>query len=241
MSGAETGHGAGPGVAPGAGSARDLARWRPLDWDPPASLEGAHARLERLDEAHVEALHAANPSDAAHWDFLPYGPFPDPAVYRLWAAGAAEGVDPAFYAVRGGAGWSGVAAFLRIERDHGRVEIGHVAFSPALQRTRAATEAIHLMIDHAFAQGFRRVEWKCDAGNASSLRAAERFGFVPEGTHRQHMVVKGRNRDTAWFAILDADWPRLRTAHRSWLEDANFDGGGRQVAALSEMVRAARA
>lgn len=216
-----------------------LAGWRPLDWNPPDALEGRHARLERLDEAHVEALHAANPTDPAHWRFLSYGPFPDDAVYRLWAAGAAESVDPAFYAVRGAAGWSGVASLMRIDRTHGTVEIGNVAFSPPLQRTRAGTEAVHLMLDHAFAAGFRRVEWKCDAGNAPSRRAAERLGFGYEATFRQHMVVRGANRDTAWYALLDGDWPRIRAAHLAWLDPANFDAGGRQVRSLSEMVAAA--
>lgn len=217
-------------------AAPDLAHWRPLDWDPPPALEGAHARLERLDPAHVEALHAANPVDPDHWRYLSYGPFPDEAVYRLWAEGAAESADPAYYAVRGASGWSGVAALMRIDRTHGVVEIGSIAFSPPLQRTRAATEAIHLLLRHCFEAGFRRVEWKCDARHAVSRRAAERFGFRYEGTFCQHMVVRGANRDTAWFAMLDGDWPRIRAAHEAWLADANFDGEGRQRKALSDLM-----
>ncbi|CUH39162.1 Acetyltransferase (GNAT) family protein [Jannaschia seosinensis] len=207
----------------------------PLHWSPPDALEGRFARLERLDPAHVEALHAANPTDESHWRYLPYGPFPDPQVYRLWAEGAAATDDPAFYAVRGAQGWSGVVALMRADREHGVIEIGNIAFSPGLQRRPAATEAIHLLLDHCFASGFRRVEWKCNAGNAASRQAAERLGFTYEGTFRQHMIVKGRNRDTAWFAIVDDDWPRLREAHQAWLAPDNFDAEGRQIRRLSEM------
>ncbi len=215
----------------------DLAHWRPLVWDPPESLEGVHARLERLGPAHVEALHAANPTHPDHWRYMAYGPFPDEAVYRLWADGAAESADPAFYAVRGAAGWSGVAALMRIDRSHGVIEIGSIAFSPPLQRTRAATEAIHLLLAHAFDGGFRRVEWKCDAGNAASRAAAERFGFDYEGTFRAHMVVRGRNRDTAWFAMLAADWPQARVAQKAWLDPSNFDAEGRQRRPMRDLVR----
>lgn len=214
----------------------DLPSWRPLDWTPPDVLEGRHTRLERLEARHVEALHAANPTDAGHWHYMSYGPFADAAAYGAWVDGAAASVDPVFYAVRGAAGWSGVAALMRIDRTHGVVEIGNIAFSPPLQRSPAATEAIHLLLDHCFSAGFRRVEWKCDAGNAPSRRAAARYGFVYEGTFRQHMVVKGRNRDTAWFAMLDADWPRLRAAHLAWLAPGNFGADGGQKQALSEMI-----
>ena len=208
----------------------------PLDWMPPDAMSGRVARLERLGPTHLIALHAANPADDGHWRYLPYGPFPDLEVYRLWAEGAAATDDPAFYAVGGLSGWSGLAALMRADRVNGVIEIGHVAFSPALQRTIAATEAIHLMIDHAFTAGFRRLEWKCDARNEASRRAAARLGFSYEGTFRQHQIVKGRNRDTAWFAILDEDWLRLRAAHITWLDPANFDEAGRQLRALSQIV-----
>lgn len=214
----------------------DLAGWAPLDWTPPPRLSGRYALLERLGPAHIDALHAANPKDAAHWAYMPYGPFPDAAVYRLWADGAAASDDPAFYAVKGAAGWSGVASLMRIDRESGVVEIGNIAFSPGLQRTPAATEAIHLLLEHAFASGFRRVEWKCNAENGPSRRAAARYGFAFEGTFRQHMVVKGRNRDTAWFALLDGEWPDLRAAHRTWLDPANFDDAGTQRRTLADLT-----
>ena len=216
----------------------DLTHWQPLDWDPPAALQGRDARLERLGEAHVEALHGSNPADPSHWRYLGYGPFPDAAVYRLWAAGAAASADPAFYAVRGAAGWSGVAALMRIDRTHGVIEVGNLAFSPPLQRTPAATEAVHLLLGHCFGAGFRRVEWKCDARNEASRRAAERLGFVHEGTFRRHMVVRGEARDTAWFAMLAEDWPRIAAAHAAWLDPANRDAEGRQVRRLSEILAA---
>ncbi|MCK0167965.1 GNAT family N-acetyltransferase [Jannaschia sp. S6380] len=207
----------------------DLSDWRALAYAPPPAMVGQHSQLERLSVGdHAAALHASNPLTDDHWAFMPYGPFPDLQVYRLWAEGAAASEDPAYYAVRGGQGWGGVASLMRIDRAHGVIEIGHIAFSPGLQRTTAATEAIHLMIDQAFAAGFRRVEWKCNAANAASRHAAERLGFVHEGTFRQHMVVKGANRDTAWYAILDGDWPRLRAAHRAWLAPSNFEADGRQ-------------
>ncbi|SDY76199.1 Protein N-acetyltransferase, RimJ/RimL family [Jannaschia faecimaris] len=215
----------------------DLSNWQPLGWFPPATLEGNFTRLERLTVAgHAAALHAANPTDAAHWAYMPYGPYPDLDVYRLWAAGAESSDDPVFYAIHGPQGWGGVASFMRIDRSNGVIEIGNIALSPGLQRTPASTEAIHLMIDHAFAAGFRRVEWKCNAENAVSRRAALRYGFTYEGTFRQHMVVKAANRDTAWFAIVDGDWPRLRAAHRAWLDPENFDTSGRQKESLAELT-----
>ncbi|WP_299820765.1 GNAT family protein [uncultured Jannaschia sp.] len=211
----------------------ELSDWTPLEWSAPDVLEGRHTRLERLSvDLHADALHAANPTGAAHWVYMPYGPFPEPDLYRLWAEGAALSPDPVYYAVRGAAGWTGVASFMRIDPANGVIEIGNIAFSPGLQRTSASTEAVHLMIGHAIAAGFRRVEWKCDAGNAPSRRAAERLGFTYEGTFRQHMVVKGRNRDTAWFAIVDGDWPAIRAAHLAWLDPENFDAAGRQRAPL---------
>ncbi|MEL7183862.1 MAG: GNAT family protein, partial [Pseudomonadota bacterium] len=145
----------------------------------------------------------------------------------------ASRADPFYYAIGDGTGWRGVAAYLRMDRANGVVEIGCIVLSPALQRTRAATEALHLMIAAAFDGGVRRVEWKCNAENAASRRAALRLGFTYEGTFRQHMVVKGRNRDTAWFALLDRDWPLIAAKHQAWLAPGNFDAQGRQRTALS--------
>ncbi|PWJ14408.1 GNAT family N-acetyltransferase [Jannaschia seohaensis] len=210
-----------------------LRDWRPLGFAPPAAMAGRYARLERLAPEHAEALHAANRADPEMWRFLGYGPFATLAAYRDWVAGASVAEDPVFYAIRGAGDWAGVASWLRLDRANGVIEIGHIALSAGLQRTPAATEAIHLMIDHAIGAGFRRVEWKCNAANAASRRAAARFGFSYEGTFRQHMVVKGENRDTAWFSILDRDWPALRQAHRAWLAPETFDAEGRQTRSLS--------
>ena len=209
----------------------------------PARIEGRFVTLERLDPArHAAALFAANGSDAAMWDYLGYGPFADEAAYRQWQEAAAAQPDPCFYALcdpqTGQAG--GVASFMRIDRTHGVIEIGHIAIAPPLQRSPAASEAIMLMIRWAFEAGYRRVEWKCDALNAPSMRAAARYGFTYEGTFRQHMIVKGRNRDTAWWAITDGDWTALEAAHRGWLDPGNFDAAGRQRTALADLTAAAR-
>ena len=215
------------------------------DWTPPArpgpeAIEGRYARLERLDPArHGQDLHAANLMNDAIWDYLPYGPFTELAGYLAWAEAMAVKEDPFFYAVvdlsTGRAG--GVASFLRIEPAAGSIEVGHINLAPALQRTRAATEAICVMMGWAFEAGYRRFEWKCDALNLPSRRAAERYGMSHEGVFRQATVVKGRNRDTAWFAAIDKEWPALKTAHDAWLDPANFDGEGVQRQKLSGLTR----
>lgn len=212
----------------------DLLHWTRLAFDVPDVMAGRWARVERLSlDAHAQELHRANEVDAAMWRYLPYGPFLSFGAYRGWVAGSAVSEDPVFYAIADDAGWGGVASYLRLNRDDGVIEIGHIALASRLQRTAASTEAIHLMIDHAFESGFRRVEWKCNAANKASRRAAERYGFTYEGTFRQHMVVKGANRDTAWFAIIDKDWPAIRAAHRAWLSAENFDSDGAQRMPLS--------
>ncbi len=214
------------------------------DWTPPpppgpAVLEGRWARLERLDpEAHAAEIHASNRESDAIWDWLPYGPFGEEEAWRGWAEGVAGRDDPFFYAIRdlstGRA--AGVASFLRIAPEAGSIEVGHINLAPPLQRTPAATDAMHLMMRWAFEAGYRRYEWKCNALNAPSRRAAERLGLSFEGVFRQAAVVKGRNRDTAWFAAIDKDWPRLREAFEAWLDPANFDEGGRQLVALSRLT-----
>ncbi len=143
--------------------------------------------------------------------------------------------DPLLFAIvdRATGRAAGAAAYLRMAPAHGVIEIGHIWFGSSLQRTAAATEAIFLLARHAFDDlGHRRLEWKCDARNAWSRRAAERFGFTFEGVFRQHMIVKGANRDTAWYAILDGEWPLLRAGFERWLDPANFDDAGRQRTAL---------
>ena len=173
------------------------------------------------------------------WTYLAYGPFEDLGTYRQWLDNAAGGEDPFFFAIVAADQERavGVASFLRVKPADGSVEVGHLAFSPALQRTTAATEAMALMMSTAFDElGYRRYEWKCDALNAASRRAALRLGFVYEGTFRQETVVQGRNRDTAWFSVTDKEWPRLKDAFGRWLAPGNFGPDGRQRVALSELT-----
>jgi RimJ/RimL family protein N-acetyltransferase len=219
-----------------------------LDWTPvPAPsrtvLTGSRVRLEPLDpERHGVALFAAQGQDADPelWTYMASGPYRDEDGFRSYLEKSATSDDPLFFAIvdqESGAP-QGVASYLRIDPANGVIEIGHIWFGAALQRTPAATEAIFVLARHAFDDlGYRRFEWKCNALNARSRRAAERFGFTYEGTFRQHVVVKGRNRDTAWFAIIDKDWPVIRTAFEAWLDPANFDDAGRQWQSL-EAIRA---
>jgi len=203
------------------------------------SMAGRFCRLEPLVAAlHANALHAANSADAAGrmWDYMGYGPFADLTGYHAWVENAERSADPRFFALldAGSGAPLGVASYLRIDRPNGVIEVGHLAYSPALQRTPAATEAMYLMMKHAFELGYRRYEWKCNARNAKSRAAAERLGFTFEGVFRQHMVVKGRNRDTAWYSVLDGEWPRLRRGFERWLDPPNFDAAGCQRRSLRE-------
>jgi len=213
------------------------ARTRPVA----RPMTGRWCRLEPLDPArHADDLYRANRADeeGRMWTYLPYGPFDNLTSYRAWLEGVAGREDPMFFAIIDGHGRAvGVASFLRIDPSAGTIEVGHLAFSPAAQATTAATEAMALMLRTVFDElGYRRYEWKCDSLNAASRRAAQRFGFVYEGTFRQAKVVKGRNRDTAWFSITDADWPRLATAYDRWLAPDNFAAEGRQRLALSKLT-----
>jgi RimJ/RimL family protein N-acetyltransferase len=202
-------------------------------------------RLEPVEAAaHAESLYRRShgrPEDAALWTYLAYGPFADQAAFAAWLGERGRSSDPLFFALveQASGAAAGMAAYLNIVPANGTIEIGHIWFAPSLQKTRAASEAIYLLARHAFeALGYRRLEWKCDAHNAPSIRAARRFGFTYEGTFRQHMIVKGRNRDTAWFAMLDRDWPLQRAAFERWLADDNFDQDGRQRVALSALTGA---
>jgi RimJ/RimL family protein N-acetyltransferase len=208
-----------------------------------APLTGSDVRLEPVGvAAHASSLYRlahARPEDAALWTYLAYGPFTDQAAFETWLADRARSDDPLFFAIVEEASGqaSGMASYLNIVPANGCIEIGHIWFAPPLQKTRGATEAIFLMMRHVFDDlGYRRLEWKCDALNAASMRAARRFGFTYEGTFRQHMVVKGRNRDTAWFSLLDHEWPAVRTAFERWLAPENFDATGRQRASLSALM-----
>jgi RimJ/RimL family protein N-acetyltransferase len=215
-----------------------LAGWTPPPAPVRASLEGRRVRLEPLTVDHAEALHAAFAEDreGALWEFLPYGPFERGEDYARWAGEMTRAGDPLFFAIRAGGAPLGVASYLRIAPTAGSIEIGHICLGPRLRRTAAATEALALMIGWAFEAGYRRLEWKCDALNAASRRAAQRLGLSFEGVFRQAGVVKGRNRDTAWYAAIDAEWPRLREAYETWLAPGNFDAEGRQRRSLSELT-----
>lgn len=219
-----------------------LSHWTPAARPGPEVIEGAAVRLERLNaDAHAADLFRAFCGHDDLWDYMPYGPFASGAAYHAWALGHAGGQDPFFYALRDRASGrcAGVASFLRITPEAGSIEVGHICLSPEIQRTRAATEAMALMMGWAFASGYRRHEWKCDALNLPSRRAAERLGFTFEGVFRQATVVKGRNRDTAWYSVIDREWPALERAYGEWLSPANFDAEGRQRVALSELTRRA--
>lgn len=186
-------------------------------------LEGRHVALEPVDpDAHATALwraaHDGSEEAARLWTYMPYGPFADEAEMRRWIGSLVASQDPLFLTVVGGDGPSGMVSFLNTDTQMRRIELGHIWHAPAAQRTEANTEATYLMLRESFDRlGYRRVEWKCDALNERSRAAALRLGFVFEGVFRQHMIVKGRNRDTAWFAMLDAEWPAARSAFERWL------------------------
>jgi RimJ/RimL family protein N-acetyltransferase len=205
-------------------------------------MPGRYCRLEPLDvQRHAEALFAANAAerDARSWTYLAYGPFDTTASYSEWMRSQCLGDDPLFFAIidltDGQA--VGVAAYLRIAPASGSIEVGHLHYAPRLQRRPAATEAMYLMMQRAFELGYRRYEWKCDALNAPSRAAAQRLGLSFEGVFRQASVYKGRSRDTAWYAAIDAEWPALREAFLTWLDPRNFDAQGRQRLRLSDLTR----
>jgi RimJ/RimL family protein N-acetyltransferase len=213
--------------------------WRPVQRPARSPIAGQSVVLEHLDPArHGEQLFAATEGAEETWFYLPYGPFAGKDDFIAWLESRAPLDDPLAFTIidREAAAARGIATFMSIEPEHGVIEIGHIWLSPQLQRTRQATEAIYLMARHAFdVLGYRRLEWKCDAANAPSRRAAERFGFVFEGVFRQHRVIKGRNRDTAWYSITDREWPVRRAAYEAWLSPENFDSSGRQRRSLAEL------
>ncbi|MFD1912861.1 GNAT family N-acetyltransferase [Halodurantibacterium flavum] len=223
----------------------ELAGWMPPPRPGAMMIEGRLVTLEPLEaETHAgDLFQAFSAADDSLWEFMHHGPFHSAATFHRWVKEATAREDMVYFALRDHASGhpGGVAALMRIDASNGVIEIGSITLAPAMQQTPAATEALSLLIGWAFAAGYRRVEWKCDARNLPSRRAAQRLGFAYEGTFRAHMVVKGRNRDTAWFAITDAEWPALREAHEIWLRPANFDVEDRQVERLSDLTRLARA
>jgi RimJ/RimL family protein N-acetyltransferase len=209
--------------------------WQPVPAPQKRAIEGTYVRLEPVDVArHEEDLFTLSKGSDEIWTYLGYGPFADLASFRTWLSGCAQSRDPLFVTIvdKASGRASGMASFLRIAPADGVIEIGHIWIAPAIQRTRQATEAIFLLMREAFDLGYRRLEWKCNALNAPSRRAALRFGFTFEGIFRQHMIVKGRNRDTAWFAMLDHEWPRIRAAFERWLAPENYDAAGRERSKL---------
>lgn len=211
-----------------------LPEWQPRSRPDRRVLEGRFARLEPLDVArHAEDLWHAFAADVEgrSWTYMPFGPFGGQAAFAAFLATMSQGDDPVYYSILDLASGraSGIASFMRVQPEHGVIEVGGIAFAPILQRTPAATETMFLMMAHAFDDlGYRRYEWKCDALNAASRRAASRLGFRYDGLFEQAVVYKGRNRDTAWFSILDRDWPKVKRGFETWLLPENFDAEGRQ-------------
>jgi len=217
---------------------RPLANWTAPELPAREVLLGRYARLEPLSALHVANLHAAHLEDqgGAMWTYLPVGPF-DAAGYAAWVEANCALADPLHFAVRMADGrLGGTLSLMRIAPSAGSIETGWLTFAPRLQRTREATEAVYLLMKWSFEAGYRRFEWKCDATNTPSRRAAERFGFSFEGVFRQAGIVKGRNRDTAWFAAIDSEWPALRDAYEVWLAAENFDADGHQKRRLSDLT-----
>ena len=216
------------------------------DWTPPVRppaepMIGRYCRLERLDaDRDGQSLFDAYAldSEGRNWTYLPHGPFENYAEFHIWLSGMAKLDDPFFFTIIDAESQTsvGIASYLRITPPAGSIEVGHIHYSPLLQRTPAATEAMYLMMEQAFALGYRRYEWKCDALNAPSRMAAQRLGLSYEGVFRQATVYKQRNRDTAWYATIDREWPDLKQAFEQWLDPNNFDNDRNQKIRLSTLT-----
>ena len=216
--------------------------WKPPVRPPRAPMAGRYCRIEPLEPArHSADLHESNSLDPRQraWTYLPYGPFKTEDAYVEWINASCLGDDPMFHAIVDleTDKATGIASFMRIDPANGSIEVGHINYSPSLQKTRAATEAMYLMMKRAFELGYRRYEWKCDALNAPSRAAAKRLGLSYEGIFRQATVYKGHNRDTAWYAAVDAEWNELEAAFLGWLHPGNFDETGRQRLRLTDLTR----
>jgi len=215
----------------------EIVDWHEVEAPVARVLRGRTVRLEPIDpDRHCRSLFEAAVGDHAIWDYLPHGPFEHEDEFRTWLQGAKHSSEYMFFILVDEATGraEGMASYLRMVPLHGVIEIGYIWYGLRLQRTTAGTETIYLLLHHAFDNlGYRRVEWKCNALNQASRRAAERFAFTYEGVFRQHRVVRGRNRDTAWYAMLDREWPAVRRAFEAWLSPRNFDAEGRQHQSLS--------
>lgn len=216
------------------------------NWTPPPfpNYEPMHGHwcvvAPLVPDRDAATLYEANSVDTEGrmWTYLPYGPFASFDLYRSWLRVSVLTTDPQFYAIIDKASNQaiGIAAYLRIDPKNGSIEVGHLNFSPLLQKTPIATEAMYLMMKRAFELGYRRYEWKCNALNKASRRAAQRLGLSYEGVFRQATVSKGRNRDTAWYAAIDEEWPALNAAFEQWLAPSNFDEQGKQKISLSQLT-----
>ena len=222
-----------------------LPDWSPRPLPPRTAMAGRFCTLEPLDpDRHAAPLFAAyaEDRDGGMWTYLPRGPYATLQEFRDWAATACRANDPLVHAIIDSASGAavGTASYLRIDAASGVIEVGSITYSPRLQRRPAGTEAMYLMMRRVFDElGYRRYEWKCNALNAPSRAAALRYGFHYEGLFRQAQVTRGRNRDTAWFSIIDSEWPALRAAFEAWLDPANFDAAGRQRQSLASLRPAA--
>jgi RimJ/RimL family protein N-acetyltransferase len=221
-----------------------VSGWVPATRPPPTPMHGRFCRTEPLDPArHARELYAAYSEDreGRMWTYLPWGPFATLEEYRASAEAVAAMASRVTYTIldRSDDRAVGTASYLNINLASGSIEVGAITYAPRLQRTPAGTEAMFLMMRRAFDElGYRRYEWKCNSLNAPSRAAALRYGFRYEGLFRQADVVKGHNRDTAWFSITDGEWPALKAAFERWLDPANFDGDGRQYESLSVLTAA---
>jgi len=219
-----------------------LPGWRPVSSPPRSDIEGRYCRIEPINpERHALELYESVMLDVGggNWTYLPYGPFPDRDDYVAWLEQTCLGDDPMFHTVIDLASGKavGIASLMRISPSVGVIEIGHIHYSPALQRTPIATEAMYLFMTRVFDElGYRRFEWKCDSLNKPSNNAALRYGFKFEGIFRQATVYKQRNRDTAWYSMLDSEWPLARAAYEAWLSPGNFDDNGVQRRRLSAFM-----
>lgn len=220
--------------------AEDMRHWTARERPSAPVIEGRYARLERLDAArHADQLFDASATAEADQKFrwLYETPPVDRDSFRAWVGRVAASEDPLFYAVidKASGKVAGRQTYMRIDAANGVIEIGNIYWGPLVSRKPAATEALYLFARHVFDDlGYRRFEWKCNDDNLPSKRAAARFGFTAEGVFRQHLVVKGLNRDTAWFSIIDKDWVALKPAYEAWLSPGNFDAEGRQKRRLEE-------
>jgi len=214
--------------------------FKPAAWPGNVTLAGHYGSVVKLNPLqHAHTLWNAVKDHPDLWNYMSYGPFATAKAFDEWLITRAALTDPYVYAILDRDGHAiGLAALMNIHPEMGAIEVGHITYSPALQRTRLGTEAQFLLASYTFdTLGYRRYEWKCNALNAASRSAAQRYGFSFEGIFRQHMVVKGRNRDTAWFSIIDSEWPARKAAFERWLAPENFDKQGQQKARLSDLMK----